>query len=149
MKSVKFEAIIKESQIGKGGAYIEFPYNTEEIFGKKGRIPVICHFENIEYRGSLVKMGTDCHIIGIRKEIMQKLNKKIGDKISVNIEEDKKNRTITIDHELLKFLEENKLFESFSKLSYTKQKEINDSIQNAKKEETKKTRFEKIKKILL
>lgn len=149
MKSVKFEAIIKESQIGKGGVYIEFPYNTEEIFGKKGRIPVICHFENIEYRGSLVKMGTDCHIIGIRKEIMQKLNKKIGDKINVNIEEDKKNRTITIDHELLKFLEENKLFESFSKLSYTKQKEINDSIQNAKKEETKKTRFEKIKKILL
>ena len=62
-----FNAKIIEAKT-KGGAYIEIPFNVEEVYGAK-RVKVIASFDGVQYRGSLEKMGTDCHIIGIKKEI--------------------------------------------------------------------------------
>jgi len=93
MKEYKFKAVIKSSQIGEGGAYVEFPYDVEKEFKVKGRVPVICYFENIQYKGSLIKMGTDCHIIGIKKDIREKLNKKINDTVNVRLHKDDTERT--------------------------------------------------------
>jgi hypothetical protein len=39
------------------------------------------------YEGSLVKMKTPCHIIGIKKDIRAKIGKQPGDKIKVTIVE--------------------------------------------------------------
>jgi hypothetical protein len=74
MKEYKFKAMIKASEIGKGGAYVEFPYNIEYEFGTKCRVPVVAYFEEVEYRGSLVRMGTSCHILGVKKEIQYRLS---------------------------------------------------------------------------
>jgi len=41
-------------------------------FGK-GRMPVTATFDGKSYEGSLIKMKTPCHIIGIRKEICVKI----------------------------------------------------------------------------
>lgn len=38
MKKYNFKAIIKESDVGKGGAYVEFPYVVEKEFGIKGKV---------------------------------------------------------------------------------------------------------------
>ena len=67
-------------------AYIEFPYDVEKEFGKK-RVPVNATFDGVAYEGSLVRMETECHIIGIRKDIRAKINKQAGEKISVTIKE--------------------------------------------------------------
>lgn len=40
------------------------------------------------YAGSLVNMGTGCHIIGIRKDIRQAIGKQPGDSVRVTIKED-------------------------------------------------------------
>lgn len=53
------------------GAYIEIAFDVKAKFGK-GRLPVIATFDGEMYEGSLVKMKTLCHIIGIRKEIEPK-----------------------------------------------------------------------------
>lgn len=37
----KLESIINESEIGSGGAYIEFPFDVEKEFGVKGRVKII------------------------------------------------------------------------------------------------------------
>ena len=50
------------------GAYIEFPYDAKAEFGK-GRVKVHATFDGVPYDGILVKMGTPCHIISVRKEI--------------------------------------------------------------------------------
>jgi len=61
------------------GAYIEFPYDLKKEFGK-GRIKVYAEFNGEPYNGSIVNMWiknydqTICYIIGIRKDIRQKIN---------------------------------------------------------------------------
>lgn len=72
-KIYEFEAIIKKVP-DIDGAYIEFPYNVKEEFGK-GRVKVHATFDGEAYDGSLVRMKTVNHIIGIRKDIRKKENK--------------------------------------------------------------------------
>ena len=84
-KLYQFEAIIKKVP-DIDGAYIEFPYDVKEEFGK-GRVFVHATFDEYPYDGSLVKMKTPGHIIGIRKEIRTKINKQPGDAIKVTIME--------------------------------------------------------------
>lgn len=68
------------------GAYVEFPYDVKEEFGK-GRVKVHATFDGEGYDGSLVKMKTPCHIIGLRKDIRKKIGKQPGDTIKVVIKE--------------------------------------------------------------
>ncbi|WP_322174604.1 DUF1905 domain-containing protein [Acutalibacter caecimuris] len=76
----------------KGGAYVAFPWNIREVFGK-GRVKVHATFDGEPYDGSIVNMGLRgpdgeiCYIIGVRKAIRQKLGKKDGDRLRVVIEE--------------------------------------------------------------
>lgn len=84
-KIYEFEAVIKKVE-GIDGAYIDFPYDVREEFGK-GRVPVTATFDGAEYKGSLVRMKTPNHIIGLRKDIRAKINKQPGDKIDVTIKE--------------------------------------------------------------
>lgn len=44
-------------------------------------------FDGEPYEGSLVRMQTPCHIIGIRKDIRAKIGKQPGDIIRVTIRE--------------------------------------------------------------
>lgn len=84
-KKYEFEAeIIKVPDID--GAYIEIPFDVKSEFGK-GRVPVTATFDGEIYDGSLVKMGTECHIIGIRKDIRAKIGKQLGDLIKVTLKE--------------------------------------------------------------
>lgn len=84
-KLYKFNAEIKKVP-DMDGAYIEFPYDVREEFGK-GRVKVLATFDGIFYEGSLVRMKTQSHIIGIRKEIRKQIGKQPGDTIEVTIRE--------------------------------------------------------------
>ncbi len=80
-----FEAIIKKVD-GIDGAYIEIPFDVREEFGK-GRVKVPATFDGHPYQGSLVRMKTPCHIIGVRKDIRGAINKQPGDMVYVTIQE--------------------------------------------------------------
>ena len=84
-KIYEFEAEIKKVP-DIDGASIEIPFDVKAEFGK-GRVPVTATFNGESYEGSLVKMKTPCHIIGIRKEIRAKIDKQPGDIIKVTIQE--------------------------------------------------------------
>lgn len=81
----EFEAVIKKVP-DIDGAYIEFPYEVRKEFGK-GRVKVHATFNKVSYNGSLVRMKTPGHIIGIRKDIREQIGKQAGDSISVTIQE--------------------------------------------------------------
>lgn len=84
-KLYKFDAIIKKVP-DIDGAYVEFPYDVKQEFGK-GKVKVHATFDGVKYDGSLVKMKTPYHIIGIKKEIRKKIGKQAGDIIKVTIKE--------------------------------------------------------------
>jgi len=80
---IKFDAIIKKVP-DIDGAYVEIPFDVKARFGKN-RVPVHVTFDGEAYNGSIVRMGTPCHIIGIRKDIRAKIGKQPGDKVKVTI----------------------------------------------------------------
>ena len=93
IKQYHFKAVI-EAVPEKHGAYVRFPYDIRKEFGK-GRVKVKATFDGGPYEGSLVNMGVKngdgsiCYIIGIRKEIREKIGKQAGGMIDVIIEERK------------------------------------------------------------
>jgi len=84
-KVYAFEAVIKKVP-DLDGAYVEIPFDVKEEFGA-GRVPVRATFDGEPYDGSVVKMGTPCHIIGIRKDIRAKIGKQPGDSVKVTLEQ--------------------------------------------------------------
>lgn len=84
-KVFEFSAKIRKVD-GIDGAYIEIPFDVKATFGK-GRVSVYATFDGEPYEGSLVRMGTPCHIIGIRKDIRAKIGKQPGDIIKVTVRE--------------------------------------------------------------
>lgn len=68
------------------GAYVEIPFDVREEFGK-GRVKVHATFDGVGYDGSLVRMGTPCHILGLRKDIRARIGKQPGDTVAVRLQE--------------------------------------------------------------
>jgi hypothetical protein len=141
-----FTALIQNA--GGGGAFVEVPFDVEKEFGSK-RPKVKALIEGIPYRGTLTRMGTDCHILGIRKEIREQVGKTFGDKVTITVEPDTEPRVIEVPADLMKELKKDKEAKAlFGRLSYTHQKEYVNWITEAKKEETRQDRILKTIEIL-
>jgi len=84
-KAFEFDAVILKNP-DMDAAGIEFPFDVKEVFGK-ARVLVCATFDGEMYNGQLVKMGTPCHVIGIRKDIRAKIGKQPGDSIHVTLAE--------------------------------------------------------------
>ena len=88
-KTYLFDAVI-EPVPDKGGAYVRFPYDIRKEFGK-GRVKAEITFDGEPYSGSIVNMGVKnedgsvCYIIGIRKDIREKIGKQPGDTVKVTV----------------------------------------------------------------
>lgn len=140
-KKQTFTATIQDA--GRGGAFVELPFDVEAAFGAK-RPKVKASIGGIPYRGILTRMGTECHILGIRKEIREQLGRKIGDEVTVTVEPDAEPRQVEIPSDLLKELKKDQEAKAFfDRLSYTHQKEYVTWITEAKKEETRQARIVK------
>ena len=90
-KTYEYDAVIRELP-EKGGAYVVFPWNIREEFGK-GRVKVHATFDGIPYDGSIVNMGVKnkdgsvCYILGMLKSIRAQLGKGDGDTVHMVIVE--------------------------------------------------------------
>ena len=83
----EFSAIILQNE-DIDAAYIEVPFDIKAIFGK-GRLSVHATFDGVPYDGQIVKMGTPCYIIGVRKDIRKQIGKTFGDTVKVTFQERK------------------------------------------------------------
>ena len=88
MGMLEFDAVIIQNDTMDAG-YVEVPFDVKAIFGK-GRVAVHATFDGEPYDGQVVRMGTPCHIIGVRKDIRQKIGKGFGDMVHVTLEERRK-----------------------------------------------------------
>ena len=99
-KAYTFDAVLHEE--ADGGAYIIFPYDLRQTFGK-GRVQVHAEFNGIPYDGSIVNMGLKDengnirYVLGVLKAIRKKLGVADGDSIHVTITERTAQKPQTID----------------------------------------------------
>ena len=139
MKTYKFKAKIEAEG---GGAFISFPYDVEQEFGTKGRVPVQAKFDGVAYRGSLLRCGQPRHMLGLLKSIREQIGKGPGDTVDVEMWRDEELRKVEVPPQLQQAIKKAKLAPFFEGLSYTHQREYCRWIAEAKKEETRARRVE-------
>ncbi len=139
MTKKSFTATIQNA--GGGGAFVEIPFDVEKEFGSK-RPKVKAMIEGVSYRGTLVRMGSEHHMLLILKGIRAQIGKTFGDEIKVVVEPDAEPRLIEIPKDLLKELKKDKQAKAlFDKLAYTHRKEYVRWIEEAKRAETRQTQI--------
>ncbi|WP_292008735.1 YdeI/OmpD-associated family protein [Chryseobacterium sp.] len=149
-QEIQFSAIIKQNGT-MNAAFVEFPFSAEELFGKKGQVRIKAIFDNtVEYRGSLAKMKSDCHILGLTQEVRKQLGKSFGDEVIVKLVEDKEERTVEIAEDIMSVFNQNPSAKDlFDTMSYTHRKEYIRWIEEAKKPETRENRKIKMIQMIL
>lgn len=91
-KMLEFDAVLLKNP-DMDAAYIEIPFDIKGIFGKS-RVLVHATFDGEPYDGQAVRMGTSCHIIGVRKDIRAKIGKQPGDAVHVTLKEREKPKSL-------------------------------------------------------
>ena len=141
-----FTAAIQNA--GGGGAFVEIPFDVEITFGSK-KPKVKAMIEGVPYRGTLVRMGSECHMLLILKGIREQIGKTFGDEIKVTVEADTEPRVIEVPKDLLKEFKKDKDAKAFfDKLAYTHQREYVMWIEEAKRDETRQARIVKMMEML-
>jgi hypothetical protein len=141
-KTYEFSAIIEDP--GGGGAYVAVPFDVERTFGKK-RVKVQATIDGEPYRGLLVRMGLDFHVLIVLKEIRHKIGKTYGDTVEISLREDTEPRAVSIPQDAQQVLAQNpQALAAFQKLSYTHQKEYVSWIESAKRGATRQRRLAKM-----
>lgn len=141
-----FKAVIQNA--GGGGAFVEVPFDVEKEFGsKKPKVKAL--IEGIPYRGVLVRMGTERHLLIVLKSIRGQSGKTFGDEVTVTVEPDTEERVLTLPPELEKALGKAKKARAFfDSLAYTHRREYINYILEAKRPETRQRRAEKVVALL-
>ena len=109
-KKHTFTATIQNA--GGGGAFVEVPFDVEAAFGSK-RPKVKAMIEGVPYRGILTRMGTECHLLVVLKEIRGQIGKTFGDEVTITVEPDTEPRVLEIPAELKKAFKTEKEAKAF------------------------------------
>jgi hypothetical protein len=140
----KFEARL----VGRGpkGAwtYLQIPFNVQEVFGKRSRVPVKGTINGFPFRSSLMPEGDGTHSLIVAQEFRKGANAGVGDLVQVALALDDSERVVDVPAELKQALQKHKRAAAkFTSLAYTHQKEFAHWISSAKKAETKTARCQK------
>jgi len=106
--------------------------------GSKAHVPVVLTVKEKSYRTSAWPNGHGAHFIQINKTMQRATGLSAGDRTKVTLAIDDLPRTVIIPTELKQALSKNKTADKFfSALAYSHQKEYDDWITEAKREETR------------
>jgi Bacteriocin-protection, YdeI or OmpD-Associated/Domain of unknown function (DUF1905) len=135
----EFEATITAAD--RGGAYVAVPRRVVDALGGRGRTPVVATFDGVEYRGSVVSMGSD-KVIGLLQQIRTELGKGPGDTVTVTVAIDDEPRRVEVPDDLRVALADSRLEAHFEALSYSHRREYVQWIEEAKRPATRQRRIE-------
>lgn len=128
--------------------YVMIPFDVKKEFGRKSHVKVKAWINGWLYRGSIADMGEGNSLI-VTKEIRRMIGKHPGDQVHIVVEEDKDERGIEIPADLKKVFRENpEAVNYFITLSHSNRKEYVKWITDAKRQETREMRLEKIIELL-
>ena len=123
---------------------INIPFDVENTFGTRARVPVRGTINGFAFRSSIFPSGDGTHYMVVNKGVRAGAGVKGGQMVSVVIERDEEPRTVTPPADFARSLKANKRArEAWDKLSYTHRKEHARAIEEAKRPETRQRRIEK------
>lgn len=126
-------------------ASFNLPFDTREVWGK-ARVPVKVTIKGYTWRSTVANMG-GCQFIVVNAEARKAAGVRAGDTVSVILEPDTEKRDIEIPEELRSALGP-KLTIKLEALAFTHKKEFVQWYSEAKKEDTRARRVEKMKEML-
>lgn len=137
---MRFQAALRPDPAGVG-TYVLVPREVERAMGLKGRPKIQSVIAGHQYRGSLMPTA-DGFCLGVLKAIQEAAGVKRGDVISVELELDTAPRVIEPPRDLADALgRDRRAAAAWEKLSYTNKREIAQSLEEAKKPETRERRL--------
>ena len=131
--------------ISKDGATGAIPvsFDPKTVFGKV-RAPVKVTVNGYTFRSTIARMGGQT-FIPFRRSHREAASVAAGDRVSVKIESDTERRSVQVPRDLAKALRaEPSIWRQWHALSYTDQKECVESVESAKKPETRQRRLVKV-----
>lgn len=148
-KIYAFDAVLKAVE-GNQAMSVDFPYDVFELFGVRGQVKVKVTYDGVPYRGSMVKMGGDCHWLLVRKDIRKLIGKNPGDTVHVTVQRDTEERIVEVPEDLQALFEQHPEAKAYyDTLSYTHRKEYVQWINEAKRPETRQNRLQKTIEMLM
>jgi bifunctional DNA-binding transcriptional regulator/antitoxin component of YhaV-PrlF toxin-antitoxin module len=130
--------------IGHGNhASIEIPEKNLKELGANKRAPLKITINNYTYQSTATGVDGKCMVVFPSKD-RHAAKATSGDVVTVTLELDSGYRNVEIPQELRDALEAYGLGEAFRELVYSKRKEFARQVSEAKAEDTKKRRVEKI-----
>lgn len=141
IEPIAFSAEIQQHK-KLNAAFVNFPFSVKELFGTQAQVKVVANFDGkVTYRGSLAKMGGECHRLGLTQAVRQLLGKTFGDTVQVSLVRDTQERTVEIPPDVQELLSQNpEAQQRYNALSFTHKKEFIGWISSAKKPETRERR---------
>jgi hypothetical protein len=139
----RFRALVRREE-GSEVCAIDIPFDVEKTFGSRGRVPVRGTLNGAPYRSSVFRMGGDCHFMAVNRRLREAAGVRGGETVPVTMERDAEPRVITPPADFARALKGDKDAQAtWDKLSYTHQREHVQSIEEAKKPDTRQRRIEK------
>jgi hypothetical protein len=132
--------------IGEKGsevAAVKPPFDVPTVFGAK-RVPIKGTVNKFPFRSTLCNMG-DGYFFVVNKTMREGGRCKAGDEVDVVIARDRGERVVEVPANIKKVIATNQKAQStWDSLSFTCKKEWVRAIEDAKREETKKSRMDKL-----
>jgi antitoxin component of MazEF toxin-antitoxin module len=140
MKTVTY----KTKVIGEGNhASLSIPNIVLEKLGANRRAPLKITVNGHSYRSTATGVGGECRVVFPQRE-REQANAQDGDTVSVTLELELGYREVDLPAELKIALSKAKLLKKFDALTYSKRREFARQIDEAKAEETKARRIQKV-----
>ncbi|GAB3227265.1 hypothetical protein GCM10027346_10430 [Hymenobacter seoulensis] len=124
------------------GVFLVVPFSVPELYAIQGQLPVRGTIDGFPIRLNLVPMGDGNHMINVRKEVRNAINKTWTDTVHVILERDTDSSGIDIPEDLQYALDRAGLQTGFDALPYTQRKQLAQRVARTKKPDARSQRIE-------
>ncbi|WP_353709168.1 DUF1905 domain-containing protein [Cellulosimicrobium sp. ES-005] len=80
---VEFDAVVIAAGT-RTGAFVALPYDAVDLFGTRGRVPVVAKVDDVRYHASLVAYGGP-HLLAVLRSVRAATGKGVGDTVHVAV----------------------------------------------------------------
>ena len=128
---------------------VDVPPQISAAFGKRGHVPVVCQLNGHTFQSSLVPKGGGTHLLALNGAVRKQARVALGDSVEISLAIDTASREQTLPEDLAEALRENDLLEAFQSWQPSKRRMLLAWIKEAKAEETRLRRAERMVQYLM